>query len=352
MKKYVLFIALVLLILDANAASRKLGSGYFERGEHGPLPPTPIRTTDADCGIGEICRGHTCKKQTCHSNNECSLTETCVEQQCQEIMCTPSQFIEDRTCKSCDERWSRGCECVTCNSTGCTAADRNCYINEEGFAEPKVCSADEYLDDGECVKCSSEMVGCDRCTGKNQCTRCSDGSDPIDGLCVKVECLSSSDCSYTETCINPGTADAECVPPPSIKDPSLDCQETNGEYADNHVCNSCPTGCKICNSRSNVTDALVTLSNGQPMCSECEIGYYEPDYAGVCEPASCRSFGLSGGCGLSKISIPYNGDLLNQLNGLVCYTCENPSDHLNCTNGGVLELETTGFKTSTWKCVD
>lgn len=371
MIKLLLLAFLVMLPEQSKAASRKLGTSDQNRvarvvdgSRTSNSQQRKKCETNDDCKTGcdgyrycdpsgdFICHRGYCSPNKCEVNSNCPDDQFCYEgttpYSCQDLNCditttenyyagvaTIAQFVSNHQCHSCSE-WARGsdpCPCEFCTNAGCSQAALGCGIGGDGYTYKIECADDEVMIDGNCLPCSTRVTGCDTChlnAGNVICTKCSDGSYPIDNLCTNeyVECVANDDCTNDKIC---EASTHTCVLPPSVKDPTVDCQLFNGEYAHNHTCN-------LCASDNSCAECFYTNSTNQVICNRCADGFeFNGEDAVSCVPSDCANHGLHSTCGPDTVGVEsttYPG----------CYTCNDPvsGGQVSCTVGTLHYHSETG----------
>lgn len=347
MIKLLLLAFLVMVPGRSDAASRKLG-GYTDTrvsrivDEH----RTTVQNRKKKCEVDDdcktncsgyrycdpagdfICRRGYCSPNSCSADSNCEDDQRCnmTSNTCEDLTCnatktetyyagtsTITQYILNHQCKFCDAFvGTDSCPCEFCTNAGCTGAATGCGIDGRGYTYKIECTSNEVLIGGECVACAARVTGCSQCTlgaaSTVECTKCSDGSTPIDNLCSNeyVECTSNSDCTNDKMC----NSEHKCVLPPSVKDPTVLCQLTNGEYANHHTCNSCASDNSCAECFENGSGAVI--------CNRCADGFeFNTEGATSCVPSDCANHGLHSSCGPDTVAVP-------DATYTSCYACEDP----------------------------
>ncbi|ELP89083.1 protein serine/threonine kinase, putative [Entamoeba invadens IP1] len=209
-------------------------------------------------------------------DTNCVTCAASFERKC--VTCMTGKYPKlDGKCYECDLTCNAKCntqtgQCTACKEnyvfntnnklicTACAEAISNCQTCASDYSKTCVgCKSGYHLVSNTCVLCNSTCNGnCDGLTGK--CLSCSSNSVFSEDKMSCVEC---------------NTFNSDCVQcSPTYERKCITC--TNGMYAKDGVCVSCPTTCINCDG-----------SNGE--CIECQSNYVKPSEGGQgCE--ACSSF--------------------------------------------------------------
>jgi len=217
------------------------------------------------------------------------------------------------SCLPCNSAFSN---CTTCSSIGCTVC--NVGFNVSAGACQQVCPNGTYLQNQQCISCSSYCISCSNSSSCNQCTNSS--LILMDGQCY-TSCptqtyLSNGIClPCTQTCSICSTSSncSSCITPYYLSNNSCIAGCPNGTYGSNYICLNCSLNCLLCTDANSCTSCATDyyLLNGTCR-SSCPSGYYLDTSSNRCIQCSLPCLICSTRTSCSSCQSPY------QLSGTTC----------------------------------
>ena len=217
--------------------------------------------------------------KSCTSKDVCNDCESGYYKQDNKCYKCPDNCKETKEnsceCKSCyDGQFLDNGECIECSTT------ETCKNFEEGSCKCTECNDGYYVNKFKCEKCNDNCLACDgpKENDNNHCTKCAETKFLDEGTCV--------DCSTTDTCKNFEEGSCKCsqcndgyyVNKFKCEKCSENCIACDGpQESDNHHCTKCAETkfldegtCVDCSAN----ETCKNFEEGSCKCSQCNDGYY------------------------------------------------------------------------------
>lgn len=266
---------------------------------------------NGDCDLLEVCQGGQCGSVACRTNLDCPVDTICYPE---EGLCGRLQCLTNFDCESIDRRspYCIGGRCSSqappeCSDRGQCRTGEICQSGEcVGVEDSVPCDDDE--DCGNPLICDPDQGEAGACVEACETdAECADGfaelrgCDHASGLCIPVDCVSAADCDEEEIC-----ADHVCEIERFPCD-TLECSDPDRPFKTEPVDGMCR--CVQCLSGNHCSDTNSEICSERNRCLFCETTaegadacpderpYFEEGCCLDCQrDADCESLGLGSVC--------------------------------------------------------
>lgn len=321
--------------------------------------------TDSNCSVCDTDKCTACKPgyalnsngscQACESgcaicaDNERQLPDKCLPNECQHgyyyYPYIDSCVECPQDCVNCYFEESHQVPvCTRCKDSTSINVGPNIYGIWCSSPSTVDCTNRGFLENGLCIHCYAQIVGCIACDDRFHCTECLDGFYLYNNVCVYCDdnCLtcetSATNCTdcddgfvlQNNKCVKVGSVLSNCIQAKSTTNPTDGCSICKGGfYIHNNECKKCVDNCQICTGSSmsdckvgfngyryNNTTNMLEKCNGNncemcvssvDSCSVCKEGFYLSSDGRNCikgEVPNCKIY-LSSGSSCSECLANY-----------------------------------------------
>jgi hypothetical protein len=236
--------------------------------------------------------------------------------------CATNEFLSNGNCMKCPSK------CATCESSvKCLTCESNLSINQNSGLCGTVCPPGQFDNNGTCAPCSTN---CATCLYYNKCLTCANGKRLNSLQVCEIDCppnqyASNDQCfncpTNCETCSSPNICKT-CQGNAILNAQSLcDLKCSTNQFLLNGSCESCPGSCSSCNDKKTCTGCINGYFSFNGECvAQCPDGTVKKNNKCIkivtCPNGNFQDFNNDGECSSC-------GDkCLKCVSKTACYQCD------------------------------